>query len=477
MKQETVKGGMMTTPNEANGVEETPTQETQSRTFDDISNDMAEATAANDWGRFEELEQEIYSLESSLTEQEEQTGTEVDSTTEDSSEDSSTEVVVDAGSTEGETVAESEQVNNEQPVSQEAPASDAAFKEMREALDRTQRELAAFRAGQSQKPATQPVAQTQDQTVQEEALTVPTPPVRPDIPTDPSLWNEEQIKQYEEFQTAQSTFQSDISKYLQNIGQTQKGLLDNQTEQARIAEETRQRKAAEDATKSHWDGIRNLQNSVTSLKTDTDIVDVHNSMNTFGDNLAMLHGYVPGSTPEQVDAYNRAKNSLVTRYYNNDEGVIGKVNSAGLVKPEGFETYMEISEVNAFRAQMIEANELGKNASFEDAYLLKAKRDGTLADSFNDVAVQERQQANVDTANKIKESQQAVRTPGSVAPASATAGGNAAGEGSGNAMAEFTAEERAMLQKVQFDPSYPATVPGGMELMDSIEKKLGNLGY
>jgi hypothetical protein len=440
-------------PNDENGTE--VPEATPERTLEAIQDEMFEATSTNDYDRFDALEKELLLLDSQDTVVEEETEPTV--------EEQEPEVVPE----QTEPVVEEEVVPE---VTQPAPTGEA-FAEMKARVEKAER-LAREAELRALNTPTAPAPVSGEPT----ELVAPTAPIRPDIPVDPSLWEPEHITKYGEFQKAQEQFNQDTVKYMSSVGKNQQSLIENQKQQRLAETQQKQQRDAEKANESHWSGIRDLQKSIPSLGTAIDIADVHNSIDSFGDDLALLHGYGRGTTAAEGDAYNRAKNALVVKYGSGDQAILEKVKTAGLNKPDGFETYMSISEVNAFRSDMIESGVMGKNASFEDAYLLKSKRDGTLAESFNDVAIQEREQANVDIANKLKESQDTVRTPSSVAPASAqksTLSTNSAVGG----IEGLDSDDQAFFDEISKNPQYAFSTPENMEKMDKLSVKMANLGY
>ena len=430
-----------------------PVEETPARSYDDIQGDMLEAMSSNDSDRFDELEQEMISLDATR-DAEPVVG------------DVETNEVVEEVTT-GVPTVEAQQETQGPVVNNDAP--DKTFAELKAAVVMAERKNAELVAAQAQ-PA-EPSTPVVDEFPSD--LVAPTPPVFPDIPSDPSLWNDTDVAKYSAYQTAQTKFNADTVTYMSSIGNVTKTLADGQRQQAMNESKRQQEVAQEKVVQSHWDGVRGLQKSIPSLGTSVDIVEVHKNMDSFGDDLALLHGFHKGTTPAENDAYNRAKQTLIVKYNSGDQNTVAKSSAAGLNKPEGFDTYMRISEVNTFRQQMINSGKLGRQATFEDAYLLKTRDDGTLAESFNDVAVQEREQANVDIANKLKESQGSVRTPSSVAPASAQPTASATADNT----SQLTSDEVAMLNEVTKNPSYPFTSPARMQAWGELETKMTQLGY
>jgi len=427
--------------------EETQTQELN---IDEIGEQMMQAAAQGDTERFAELETLMSGgVNANDDTQKPQEEADVNETEESDAKD-----VV--GSTEP-----------PKPIEEVNPT--AEFLAMQKALEEsTKREQEALR--QAQQFQTQlnspkvemPKAPTGNDP---EPLTeLPELPVKPNIPIDPSLWEEEHIALYKTYEDELAKYQSDSRKFLAQMGSTTADLQKSFSEQQKQREDEVNAENQRKANEGYWNSISAFQNDLPSFKTDRSISEIHTDIDKFGGQLAALNGFAKGT-----QQHNAEKERLVLQYKDGNQQLLEQAQRAGLQKPAGFDEYMGISEVSRFRSEAIDQGELGKNASMKTAYLLMQEKNGTLAETFNDVAVSEREKAHRDRAEKIQQANQSVRTPSNTATTSAM---EQAGNNSANPLNQLTAEELAFYKEVVDDPYAVTRLPNGLALMDQIEKKL-----
>lgn len=338
------------------------------------------------------------------------------------------------------------------------PGEDVPEVEASDEVADLRNKLASFNTPQVQAPVhTQPVQQqapVQQPTIpQFQSVPLGEAPKRverPDLPKDPQDYTLEDERKFNEYILNRDAYDSQMEEYLAGIAQNVGGVQSvmGEVEKMRQAEATRvQQQQEADATRSFWNNVSDFQKTNESFSTTLSIQDARTEALGYEDNVAALLGIVDDGTGSFVGQVEIAMQLLDA----GDPSLTAKVSNAGLTKPEDYDNYKGLVELDTFKAEAVSKGWLGVNASYEDAYALSRFRNGDFQSAIKDTAKTATVEAVKDVRRVVKEAQDAVRTPGNVGD---NGGGGAQLTGIASIdNAKLTVSEMTMLEELSNDMS------------------------
>lgn len=248
---------------------------------------------------------------------------------------------------------------------------------------------------------------------------IPTPPVRPKLPSDFYDWNEEDHKNYNEWLEKRDEYDVKMSEIIKGVAtrKPESNPYDSEDvkklkEHIRKIEEDNSRREIEDTQKKYWTSISDFQGNHSEFKTSKPIKDVHSDIMKWMDELSYQNGVSlkPGASDFDKRNYESQKMGIVKRFLDGDEEVLKR--SSEVNPPEDYKKYFEIAALQRKKNDYINRGILGNNSSLHDVWIMEYTNSNMDGDLKNlEIEAQKKGAQNVISAMENHQKNHAINLP------------------------------------------------------------------